>query len=190
MSRVLALVPDLLFGSKVQAMLETAGHDVEMAQSETDVWDQIAGTDVLVVDLTTDDVDPIGLLDTLRTLEGQATELGWRRDRVDELEPEDYLDLIMHKTCWYTTVHPLRAARLLPEPRGSDAPASPIRPSSTASTIQIQKHQPGGHDHARGGRRRLAAVRPPREQPLAQRGGLAPVEAVDSEADSHPDDES
>jgi geranylgeranyl diphosphate synthase type II len=49
----------------------------------------------------------------LRTLEGQATELGWRRDRVDALEPEDYLDLIMHKTCWYTTVHPLRVGALI-----------------------------------------------------------------------------
>ena len=49
----------------------------------------------------------------LRTLEGQATELGWRRDRVDELDPEDYLDLIMHKTCWYTTVHPLRVGALI-----------------------------------------------------------------------------
>jgi geranylgeranyl diphosphate synthase, type II len=49
----------------------------------------------------------------LRTLEGQATELGWRRDGVDALEPEDYLDLIMHKTCWYTTVHPLRVGALI-----------------------------------------------------------------------------
>jgi geranylgeranyl diphosphate synthase type II len=49
----------------------------------------------------------------LRTLEGQATELGWRRDRVGELAPEDYLDLIMHKTCWYTTVHPLRVGALI-----------------------------------------------------------------------------
>jgi geranylgeranyl diphosphate synthase, type II len=49
----------------------------------------------------------------LRTLEGQATELGWRRDRVEALEPEDYLDLIMHKTCWYTTVHPLRVGALI-----------------------------------------------------------------------------
>jgi geranylgeranyl diphosphate synthase type II len=49
----------------------------------------------------------------LRTLEGQATELGWRRDRVEELAPEDYLDLIMHKTCWYTTVHPLRVGALI-----------------------------------------------------------------------------
>jgi geranylgeranyl diphosphate synthase type II len=49
----------------------------------------------------------------LRTLEGQATELGWRRDGVDALEPADYLDLIMHKTCWYTTVHPLRVGALV-----------------------------------------------------------------------------
>jgi geranylgeranyl diphosphate synthase type II len=49
----------------------------------------------------------------LRTLEGQATELGWRRDRVDVLSPEDYLELIMHKTCWYTTVHPLRVGALI-----------------------------------------------------------------------------
>jgi len=49
----------------------------------------------------------------LRTLEGQATELGWRQDGVQELDPEDYLDLIMHKTCWYTTVHPLRVGALV-----------------------------------------------------------------------------
>ena len=49
----------------------------------------------------------------LRTLEGQATELGWRRDAVVDLTPEDYLDLIMRKTCWYTTVHPLRVGALV-----------------------------------------------------------------------------
>jgi geranylgeranyl diphosphate synthase type II len=49
----------------------------------------------------------------LRTVEGQATELGWRRDVVEGLTPEDYLDLIMHKTCWYTTVHPLRVGALV-----------------------------------------------------------------------------
>lgn len=49
----------------------------------------------------------------LRTLEGQATELGWRHDDVREVRPEDYLDLIMHKTCWYTSIHPLRVGALL-----------------------------------------------------------------------------
>ena len=47
------------------------------------------------------------------TVEGQAIELGWRRDAAVELTPDDYLDLIMRKTCWYTTVHPLRVGALI-----------------------------------------------------------------------------
>jgi len=49
----------------------------------------------------------------LRTLEGQATEVGWQLDNVEDLKPEDYLELIMHKTCWYTTIHPLRVGALV-----------------------------------------------------------------------------
>jgi geranylgeranyl diphosphate synthase type II len=48
-----------------------------------------------------------------RTIEGQATELGWRADNVVDLEPTDYLALITQKTCWYTTVWPLRAGALI-----------------------------------------------------------------------------
>jgi geranylgeranyl diphosphate synthase type II len=49
----------------------------------------------------------------LRTLEGQAIELGWQADNVEDLRPDDYLELIMHKTCWYTTIHPLRVGALV-----------------------------------------------------------------------------
>ena len=49
----------------------------------------------------------------LRTLEGQAIELGWQLDEVDDLRPDDYLNLIMHKTCWYTTIHPLRVGAIV-----------------------------------------------------------------------------
>jgi geranylgeranyl diphosphate synthase type II len=48
-----------------------------------------------------------------RTIEGQATELGWRADNVVDLEPTDYLELIFRKTCWYTTVWPLRVGALI-----------------------------------------------------------------------------
>ncbi|MGH2841090.1 MAG: hypothetical protein ACRDKY_09735 [Solirubrobacteraceae bacterium] len=65
MARVLALLPDLLFGSKVQGMLANAGHDVEVISSETDAWEQIAGTDVFIVDLCSDEIDGVGLVDTL-----------------------------------------------------------------------------------------------------------------------------
>jgi geranylgeranyl diphosphate synthase type II len=49
----------------------------------------------------------------MRTLEGQATEIGWQFDHIENLAPEDYLDLIMRKTCWYTTIHPLRVGALI-----------------------------------------------------------------------------
>jgi geranylgeranyl diphosphate synthase, type II len=49
----------------------------------------------------------------MRTLEGQATEIGWRQKDVADLRPEDYLQLIMHKTCWYTTIHPLRVGAIV-----------------------------------------------------------------------------
>jgi len=65
-ARVTALVPDLLFGSRVQSMLEQAGHDVELVSSEPDTWDHIAGTEVLIVDLTTDELDGVALVETLK----------------------------------------------------------------------------------------------------------------------------
>jgi geranylgeranyl diphosphate synthase type II len=49
----------------------------------------------------------------MRTLEGQATEVGWQIDNVQDLNPENYLELIMHKTCWYTTIHPLRVGAII-----------------------------------------------------------------------------
>lgn len=54
MARVLALVPDLLFGSKVQAMLREAGHEVELVSSLAGA----APADVVVVDLTSGEVPP------------------------------------------------------------------------------------------------------------------------------------
>ncbi len=67
MAAILVLVPDLLFGSRVMEMLTAAGHDVELAASEPEVWDKIAGSDVLVADLSAQDVDPVVLVDTLKS---------------------------------------------------------------------------------------------------------------------------
>ncbi|HVD28475.1 MAG TPA: polyprenyl synthetase family protein [Mycobacteriales bacterium] len=47
------------------------------------------------------------------TVDGQARELGWQRDGRTDLTPDDYLDLIMRKTCWYTTLLPLRVGALI-----------------------------------------------------------------------------
>jgi CheY-like chemotaxis protein len=67
MARVAALIPDLLFGSKVQAALETAGHEVDLITGPVEAWDEIGGIDVLVVDLTSPDVDGVELMESLAT---------------------------------------------------------------------------------------------------------------------------
>jgi hypothetical protein len=52
MARVVALIPDLLFGSRVQSMLALAGHDVELIADPARLdRKELAGA-VLVVDLT------------------------------------------------------------------------------------------------------------------------------------------
>jgi hypothetical protein len=76
MTRVVALVPDLLFGSKVVAMLEGAGHEVTLTAQEDEARAEAEFSDVLVVDLTTDTIDGIMLVDSMTSggeLLGQRT---------------------------------------------------------------------------------------------------------------------
>ena len=67
MARVAALVPDLMFASKVDGMLRAAGHDVALCTSEPEAWSQAQGADVLVVDLAAEDVDGVTLVDSMRS---------------------------------------------------------------------------------------------------------------------------
>jgi len=45
--------------------------------------------------------------------EGQAFELGWRRDNVMDVREADYLEMVLKKTCWLATIHPSRVGVLL-----------------------------------------------------------------------------
>jgi geranylgeranyl diphosphate synthase type II len=45
--------------------------------------------------------------------EGQAMELGWRRDNAVGLGDEDYLVMVLKKTCWLATIHPCRVGALI-----------------------------------------------------------------------------
>ena len=72
MARVVALIPDLLFGSRVQADLTAAGHEVQLVAAPDlaverltagDGVDGVDRVDVLVVDLTDPDLDWRGPVD-------------------------------------------------------------------------------------------------------------------------------
>jgi geranylgeranyl diphosphate synthase type II len=49
----------------------------------------------------------------LASAEGQATELGWRRDNVIDLADADYLSMVLKKTCWLATIFPVRVGALI-----------------------------------------------------------------------------
>jgi CheY-like chemotaxis protein len=57
MARVLALIPDLLFGSNVQGGLRAVGHDVRLVADEAGMREHLPDADVLVVDLASDGLD-------------------------------------------------------------------------------------------------------------------------------------
>jgi geranylgeranyl diphosphate synthase type II len=50
---------------------------------------------------------------SLETIEGQAMELGWIRDNDCNRTEEDYLLMVLKKTCWYSFIHPCRIGALL-----------------------------------------------------------------------------
>ena len=49
----------------------------------------------------------------METIEGQAMELWWRESNDVDLDDDAYLDLILKKTCWYSTIYPVRVGALI-----------------------------------------------------------------------------
>lgn len=58
-----------------------------------------------------------------RTIEGQALELSWRERGPLGLDADDYLRLVVDKTCWYSSIHPCRVGALLGSGNGADLEA-------------------------------------------------------------------
>jgi len=52
--------------------------------------------------------------------EGQATELGWRRDNRNGLTDSDYLVMVLKKTCWLAAIHPSRVGAIIATRGGLD----------------------------------------------------------------------
>jgi CheY-like chemotaxis protein len=75
-ARVVALVPDLMFGSHLVSMLEAAGHEVTLTPQEDEARAEIEFADLLIVDLTSDALDGVTLVDSMLAggeLQGRRT---------------------------------------------------------------------------------------------------------------------
>ena len=56
----------------------------------------------------------------IETIEGQAMELGWIRDNDCTATDDDYLLMVLKKTCWYSFIHPCRIGALVSGREGVD----------------------------------------------------------------------
>jgi hypothetical protein len=65
-SRVVAFIPDLLFGSSVVSALTTGGHEPILATNADALRDALTDADALVVDLTFDVAERIELVRAVR----------------------------------------------------------------------------------------------------------------------------
>jgi len=89
MARVVAYIPDLLFGSRVQADLLADGHVVELACDSAAVSDALTGARVLIVDLTDEVPARVGFIESLSvagSLAGIATLAFYSHIEVDVRE--------------------------------------------------------------------------------------------------------
>jgi hypothetical protein len=66
MARVVAFIPDLLFGSSVVSALSAAGHEPVLASNADALRDGLTDADALVVDLTFDVPERIELVRSVR----------------------------------------------------------------------------------------------------------------------------
>lgn len=57
---------------------------------------------------------------TVESLEGQAMELGWIRDNDCTIREDDYLQMVLKKTSWYSFIHPIRLGALIARPQQAD----------------------------------------------------------------------
>ena len=70
--------------------------------------------------------------------EGQALELGWRRDNVEDVSETDYLVMVMKKTCWLSTIYPLRIGALIATRGAADLDALTRLGFFLGAAFQIQ----------------------------------------------------
>lgn len=87
---------------------------------------------------------------TRRTIEGQAVELGWRTRDHGAIDTDEYLDLVLAKTCWYSAIHPCRVGALIGSRGEADLDAIADFGFYVGAVLQIRDDVENVTDHRSG----------------------------------------
>ncbi len=98
---------------------------------------------VVVRDPLLDDATKLAVVDIIgemseRTVEGQAFDVGWVRDDVYDLTPDDYLRMALGKTGYYSGISPLRAGAIIGGATDAERQALEALGKSASIAFQIQ----------------------------------------------------
>jgi geranylgeranyl diphosphate synthase type I len=84
-------------------------------------------------------LDVIGEM-SQRTVEGQALDVGWVRDDVYDLTPDDYLQMALGKTGYYSGIAPLTVGALVGRASSEEMEALQGFGKECSIAFQIQDH--------------------------------------------------
>jgi geranylgeranyl diphosphate synthase, type II len=125
----------------------------------------------------------------LASAEGQALELGWREDNVLDLDDADYLEMVLKKTCWLATIHPVRVGAIIGTRRAVELDSFMRFGFFLGATFQIQDDllnlvadQSYGKERDGDlweGKRTLMLIRLFRESPPSDRDRLTAIMRTD-----------
>lgn len=110
---------DIMDGSLLRRGVECAHilHGIPLAINAGDYALGLVCT-MVVRDKGLDDATKLAVLEVIsemseRTVEGQALDVGWVRDGVFDLTPDDYLRMALGKTGYYSGIAPLKAGAVI-----------------------------------------------------------------------------
>ena len=114
-----ALIHDDIMDASLLRRGEPCAHIVHGEPLAINAGDYALGLvcTIVVRDPLLEDATKIAVLDVIgemseRTVEGQALDVGWVRDDLYDLTPEDYLDMALGKTGYYSGIAPLKAGAI------------------------------------------------------------------------------
>jgi geranylgeranyl diphosphate synthase type I len=115
-----ALIHDDIMDDSVLRRDQQCAHIIHGAPLAINVGDFALGLvcTIVVRDTGLDDTTKIAVLDAIgemsaKTIEGQALDVGWVRDDVHDLTPDDYLVMALGKTGFYSGISPLKIGALI-----------------------------------------------------------------------------
>jgi len=98
---------------------------------------------VVVRDPLLDDATKLAVVDVIgemseHTVEGQALDVGWVRDDVYDLTPDDYFQMALGKTGYYSGISPLRAGAIIGGATDAERQALEALGKNASIAFQIQ----------------------------------------------------